>query len=155
MLTFLTIVTILISCALESEFSLENNRLIDKNLIGTWFLNKSGEGIVFKENKGNTFSVTAIDDKNHTDIVSNNSFTSTIKDHKLINLVGKNENENTINGFYEYRLDNGKLNFRAVNSDYSERPITSQEELLEYFNKNIDKKGFFEEWGKTPFYKKK
>jgi len=142
---------LLVSCALESEYSLPKNKRIYKELLGTWHPIDAKGDLFFKKNKDKTFSIIMIDDKKEATVISSNAFTSKIKNHKLIIIVNSDENK-TINSFYEYRISKGKFSYRAVRK--VDKKFTSDKDLLHYFEENIDKDGFFEDWEDDFYFKK-
>jgi len=148
-LTFL-----LVSCALESEFSLPNNQLTSRDLLGTWHPKGEKGDLIFKANSDNTFSVTMIDDKGEKTIISPNAYTSIINNYSLLNLVHTSKDGKKSNIFYGYRLSTNNFSFRPVNDKFSDIKISSNEELLNYFEENISKKDFFEDWNEEQFQKK-
>ena len=70
---------LLVSCALESEFSLINNQPTDSQLLGKWVDNsESKDTLIFKANDNDTFSVTVLDKNGKEHIYSPNAFSTTI-----------------------------------------------------------------------------
>jgi hypothetical protein len=134
---------LLVSCALESEYSLPKDKRIYEELLGTWHPIDAKGSLVFKKNKGKIFSVTMVDEKGKLTLVSPAAFTAKVKNYKLIVLVNTDEGK-TINSFYEYRIFKNKFSYRAVRK--VDKKFTSDKDLLYYFTENIDKEGFFEDW---------
>ncbi len=144
----------LFACALESEFSLPNTEKNDKQLIGTWIANDaSGKLIISQNNDNRTLLIKIIDDTNKEEILSKNAFNSTINGYNILNLVHvDNASKKQITTFYGYRITKNKLSYAEVNDKFTDRKFTSSKDLLSYFNENIDKKGFFNDW-ETPMIK--
>ena len=134
---------VLVSCALESEYSLPKDTKKDRKLFGVWHPNNAKGSLIFKANKNKTFMVIMINDEGKTDTLSTKSFVSPIKNYKIINLVGESDGK-TVNAFYGYRVSKNSFNFRDVKK--IKQKFTSKDDLLNYFENNIDKKDFFDEW---------
>ena len=151
-IVFIIVATVLLmSCTLESEFSLPKDKRIDKELLGTWHPIDSKGSLIIKKAKNKTFSITMIDEKGKTTVISPNAFTPKINNHKLINLVSMDEGK-VINSFYEYKIVDEKFRYREVRK--TKQKFTSNKDLLNYFTNNIDKEGFFDEWDNEFFFTK-
>ncbi len=144
-ISVLILAIILVSCALESEFSLPNNSKTEKELIGKWATKDKRGILIFNDNNDNTFSITLIDEKGKENIISKQAFTSIIKGYGIINLTDKTKEGQTINIFYGYSLKNKFFRFREV-TDIKDKKFKSEEELYSFFKSNIDKKDFFGKW---------
>lgn len=139
---------LIFACTLESEFSLPNMEKNDTQLIGTWIANDaSGKLIISQNNDNRTLLIKIIDDTNKDEILSENAFNSTINGYSILNLVHiDNVSGKQITTFYGYRITKNKLSYAEVNDKFTDRKFTSSKDLLSYFNENIDKKGFFNDW---------
>lgn len=151
LLFIITTLILLVSCALESEYTLPKNKRIYKELLGTWHPIDAKGDLIFKKNKNKTFSIIMIDEKGKTTVISSKAFTSKIKNHKLIILVNTVEKK-TINSFYEYRLIKNKFSYRAVRK--VDKKFISDKDLLNYFIENIDNNNFFEDWEGDFYFEK-
>jgi len=135
----------LFSCTLESEFSLTDKQIVAKDLFGIWVVNDGSEKLVIRSNTDHTFTVTVFDKNNKKEILSKNAYIANINGYNIINLKSIKDKK-TINAFYGYRINNGKLYYRGINDSFSDNKFTSSQDLEIYFNDNIDKKDFFNEW---------
>lgn len=138
-ITAMLLLSFMMSCTLESEFSLPNDEEIKTELIGEW----SNE-----EDPNETFSIEKNDDKTYTltlNIMEEEkitAFSKTIKEFGIMNVMAK-EGGKVKNLFYGFRVDNNTLTYSEVNDALIENDFKSQTELLNFFRENISKKEFF------------
>lgn len=135
----------LFSCTLESEFGLTDKQIVDKKLFGIWVVNDGSEKLVIQSNANHTLTVKVFDENNKKEILSKNAYIANINGYNIINLKSIKDKK-TVNAFYSYRISNGKLYYRGVNDKLIDKNFTSSQDLETYFNNNIDRKNFFNEW---------
>ena len=138
-ITAMLLLSFMMGCTLESEFSLPNDEEIKTELIGEWS----------NEEEGNeTFRIERKDDKNYTltlNIMEEEkitAFSKTIKEFGIMNVMAKEEGK-VKNLFYGFRVDNNTLTYSEVNDELIASDFKSQTELLNFFRDNISKKEFF------------
>lgn len=147
LLCLLTII-LLNSCVLESEYALPNDEKINKALLGDWVMESSGEDqslflqkATFVANTEMTYQL-LIKDGDKTEKFE--CFTKTFDDVEILNLkiVYKG---NTTNAFYGYKVQDEVLMFFEVKKKLNEKDFKSQDELMSYFEANINTEDFFME----------
>jgi hypothetical protein len=133
----LLILFLTISCALESKFGLPNDEKINNELIGVWYDGKiPNEYVIIKQNGEMKYKLILSDS---TELIS---YSKKIKGFNILNV--KSDYKGTkINTFYRFELKNDTLEFSEVNKDMRKVDFNTQNELIEFFNENIDKKEFF------------
>lgn len=135
----ISLLLLLMSCALESIFGLPNDEKIDKNLIGVWAAIDSSKDSLEIKNKGDfRFEMIISGEK---DIFE--GYTLKIKGFTIMNLIvdgGKGEKLNT---FYGVRIKNDTLEYSEVSDKLRKTDFISQKELIDYFEKNITRSDFF------------
>ena len=138
-ITAMLLLSFMMGCTLESEFSLPNDEEIKTELIGEWS----------NEEEGNeTFRIEKNDDKTYTltlNIMEEEkitAFSKTIKEFGIMNVMAK-EGGKVKNLFYGFRIDNNTLTYSEVNDELIASDFKSQTELLNFFRDNISKKEFF------------
>lgn len=136
----LLILLVIISCALESKFGLPNDEKIKPELIGEWYHKKnSDERIIIQKNGEKTYRLLIIEKEKVEELIS---YSKTIKGYNIMNV--KIEFEDTItNVFYGFNLKDSTLTFSRVNDKLKDGEFKSESELLEFFEENIHKEGFF------------
>ena len=144
--SIIVLALILVSCALESKFSLPSDQFIDKLVIGNWYIEGETGELVITANANNTVSISIIDKNGEGKIISTDAYTSTINNYKIINLVHTSDEGEKLYSFYNYRVDQDNLRFRGVNAKFTDQKFTSNKDLLAYFKENIHKQGFFKKW---------
>ena len=133
----LALVFITVSCALESKFSLPKNETIDSNLLGTWYSKND-------QNSEDWVRIDALDEFTYKLTFNDDSltaFTTTINGHRIVNIVD-NRND-TPNAFYGFSVKKNVLEILEVDENLVEEDFKSQKELIEFFNKNVDRPDFF------------
>jgi hypothetical protein len=135
----ISLLLILMSCALESIFGLPNDEKIDENLIGVWVAMDSPKDSLEIKNKGDfRFEMIISGEK---DIIE--GYTKKIKGFTIMNLIidgGKGEKLNT---FYGVRIKNDTLEYSEVSDKLRKTDFSSQKELIRFFEKNISRSDFF------------
>jgi hypothetical protein len=131
------LLALVVSCALESVFSLPKNETIDQDLLGTWYS-------VTDESSGDWIGIEKFDDKTYKLVLDKDvtiMFSATIKEHKIMNIVDHTNSQP--NMFYGYVLDGDKLTIMEVTDQMNEDDFASQQELINFMETNIDKPDFF------------
>jgi hypothetical protein len=133
---------------LESKYALPNDQKINKGLLGDWMLENSGEDPSIFLQKA-TFVATSdltyqliIKDGDKTEKFE--CFTKTFDDVEILNIkiVYKG---NATNAFYGYKVKDEVLTFFEVKERLNEKEFNSTDELVSYFEENINKEDFFME----------
>ncbi|GAA3792975.1 hypothetical protein GCM10022271_26520 [Corallibacter vietnamensis] len=134
------ILFLVISCALESKFSLPNDEKINPELIGEWYnLKDNDEKVTIIKHGEKTYKL-LLQDKDKTDELI--SFSKTIKGFEIMNI--KSEYKNSItNVFYGFKVKGNTLIFSEVNDKLRGKEFESESELLRFFEENISRKDFF------------
>ena len=136
----LIILFLVISCSLESKFSLPNDENINTELIGEWFNEKdNSEKLTIIKYGEKTYKL-LLKDKEKTDEII--SFSKTIKGFEIMNLKTEYKNKIT-NVFYGFKVEGNTLIFSEVNKKLRSKEFESQNELLEFFKDNINREDFF------------
>lgn len=139
LLLFLSIL-ILLGCSLVSKYNLPNTAKINKNLLGVWVMpclkyeQKEIDTLVIKE--FNEYKYKLLFDTNEYLI----SYSLEIKNQEIMNIESKNGQQHM---FYGFDIKNDTLRFYEVNKNILRDKIDSQEDLVTFFRKNIDKPDFF------------
>lgn len=137
LLIALSLLTLVVSCALESVFSLPKEEEIDNELLGTWYSTT-------EDNSDDWFKIEAFDKKTYKLVLDEDitiMFAATIKGHKIMNVVDHTSDKP--NMFYSYVLEGDKLTIMEVTDQMNDDDFTSQQELIEFMETNIDKPDFF------------
>ncbi|RED45679.1 hypothetical protein [Seonamhaeicola aphaedonensis] len=128
---------ILISCALESEFSLPKGERIDTELLGLWYPEnhqESRDWIKIEAFDEFTYKFTLNDDEG-------TCYSFSLGNFKIMNVVDTtNEKPNS---FYGYVLSENQLKVMEVNEKLVDEDFNSQKELIEFFKTNVDRPEFF------------
>lgn len=148
---WLLILLTLMSCTLESQFSLNNDEVINEGLLGVWS-DENNEGFLkFEKYNDKTYKVTLIEpensEKKEKELLA---FTSTIKGVQLLNLI-INDRDVVTNSFYGIKLEGNALTVYDINKKDVKKDFKSKAKLLKFFQKNITKKDFLI----NPIYLKK
>lgn len=125
----------LISCSLESEFSLKNNENVKDKLLGVWKVDGK-DALEFKKKSAKVYDVYFIEGNKKERLTL---FTSTIKGVKYFNLT-----DSKMNTFYKYEFKDGKLYVYGITKKYRNTKFKSQKELLKFLKKNGKKDDFFD-----------
>tara|TARA_B100000678_G_C18005315_1_gene420516 strand:- start:209 stop:682 length:474 start_codon:yes stop_codon:yes gene_type:complete len=136
----LIILFLVISCSLESKFSLPNDENINLELIGEWYNEKDNdEKLTIMEHGEKTYKLLIKSKEKTEEIIS---FSKTIKGFGIMNL--KTDYKNKIrNVFYGFKVKGNTLIVYEVNEKLRNKEFKSQTELLEFFNENINREDFF------------
>ena len=135
------ILFILQGCSLESKFGLPISTENYTYLIGTYFDKKSEVKITIETTKNNHFSLKMYE-KDRENFEELKFYVSKIKNHHIINIYYK-ENDKTTNIFYGFRLKDRKLYFSEVTDKIRKNDFKSDDDLLSFFEKNVENDGFF------------
>lgn len=136
-LLVICMLVLVISCALESVFSLPKEENIDKNLLGTWYSEtdeKSDDWLMLEAFDEKTYKLTLEDDVTIC-------FAATIKGYKIMNVVDHTSSKP--NMFYGFVVENDKLKIMEVSDKLNSDDFRSQKELIEFFEANIERPDFF------------
>jgi len=136
----LVILFLVISCSLESKFSLPNDENINPELIGEWHNEKDNdEKLTIIKHGEKTYKI-LIKDKEKTDEII--SFSKTIKGFEIMNLKTEYKNKIT-NVFYGFKVEGNTLTFSEINEKLRNKEFKSETELLDFFKENINREDFF------------
>lgn len=134
------ILFLMISCALESQYSLPNDELINPDIIGEWYPEK---------NNNETISILKNDDKTYRLIIKEDeeieelkSFSKNIKGYSVMNVITES-NGKLKNAFYGFNVQGNILTFSEVNDKLRNEDFESESELLQFFEDNIESDDFF------------
>lgn len=136
----LMILFLVISCSLESKYSLPNDEKINPELIGEWHNGKDdNEKITIIKHGEKTYKL-LLKNLDETDELI--SFSKTIKGFEIMNIKTEYKNKIT-NVFYGFKVDGNTLIFSEVQKKYRNKEFKSQTELLEFFEEHINREDFF------------
>jgi hypothetical protein len=133
----LLILFLIISCALESKFGLPNDEKINTELIGIWYDGKTPNEYVIIKPSGEMKYKLILGDS--TELIS---YSKKIKGFNILNVISDYKGTK-INTFYGFELKNDTLEFSEVNKEMRKIDFNSQNELINFFNENINKNEFF------------
>lgn len=136
----LVILFLVISCSLESKFSLPNDENINPELIGEWYNGKDNDEKLTIIKHGEKTYKLLLKDKEETDEII--SFSKTIKGFEIMNLKTEYKNKIT-NVFYGFKVEGNTLVFSEVNKKMRSKEFKSESELLVFFKENINRENFF------------
>ncbi|SEA20470.1 hypothetical protein [Psychroflexus halocasei] len=134
----ISLIFLILSCALESKFSLPNDERIKTELIGEWS-NEDDEILRIEKNNEKTYKLITIQNGKMDESIA---FSKTINGFNILNIISEYEDKKT-NVFYGFNIDNNTLTYSEVNDKLRESDFKSESELLQFFQKNISKKDFF------------
>ena len=134
----ISLIFLILSCALESKFSLPNDERIKTELIGEWS-NEDDEILRIEKNNEKTYKLITIQNGKIDESIA---FSKTINGFNILNIISEYEDKKT-NVFYGFNIDNNTLTYSEVNDKLRESDFKSESELLQFFQKNISKKDFF------------
>ncbi len=129
------IILTFISCTLESQFNLPNTKEIDANLLGSWMYNNDPNDIVIISKKDGITYTILVDDCNQSLAYAYN-----IKNYNIIAIL---DGDRYL--FYGFELKSDTLKILEIDRKLQKVDFNSQEELLLFFNKNINRPDFFTE----------
>lgn len=136
----LLILFLVISCSLESKFSLPNDENINPKLIGEWYNGKDNDEKLTIIKHGEKTYKLLLKDKEKTDEII--SFSKTVNGFQIMNLKTEYENKIT-NVFYGFKVEGNTLIFSEINNKLINKEFKSKTELLDFFKENIKKDDFF------------
>ncbi len=138
--TGIVLVFLMISCSLESKFSLPNDEKIKPELLGEWYIEKDNTvRITILKNSDISYKFLLNEKGNTEEFIS---FSKTIKGVNLLNI--KTEyNGKTTNVFYGFNIKDNSLVLLEVNEKLRTEEFDSESDLLTFFENNIDKEDFF------------
>jgi hypothetical protein len=136
----LLILFLVISCSLESKFSLPNDENINPKLIGEWYNGKDNDEKLTIIKHGEKTYKLLLKDKEKTDEII--SFSKTVNGFQIMNLKTEYENKIT-NVFYGFKVEGNTLIFSEINNKLINKEFKSKTELLNFFKENINKDDFF------------
>ena len=136
----LAIIFLVISCSLESKFSLPNDENINTELIGEWYNKKdNSEKLTIIKHGEKTYKLLIKDEEKTHEIIS---FSKTMKGFEIMNVKTEYKNEIT-NVFYGFKVEGNTLTFSEINKKLRSKEFESQNELLDFFKENINREDFF------------
>lgn len=136
----ISIIFIIVSCSLESVFSLPNDEKIKTELIGEWFYGKSSEAIIrIEKNNKKTYKL-ILDENGKTEELI--AFSKTINGFNIMILINDFDGD-SIYEYYGFTIDDKTLTYSEVNKNFRESDFSSETDLLNFFQKNVTKKDFF------------
>lgn len=136
----LLILFLVISCSLESKFSLPNDENINPKLIGEWYNGKDNDEKLTIIKYGEKTYKLLLKDKEKTDEII--SYSKTVNGFQIMNLKTEYKNKIT-NVFYGFKVEGNTLIFSEVNNKLRNKEFKSKTELLDFFKENINKDDFF------------
>jgi hypothetical protein len=128
---------VVVSCTLESKFSLPKTETIDAKLLGNWHLksdNDSEDLILIEAYDEITYKITL-----NNDILL--AYSATFKGHRIMNII--DESNEKLNIFYGFILKKDKLRIMEVSDQINQEDFNSQKELVDFFEKNVSHPDFF------------
>tara|TARA_B110000858_G_C17686121_1_gene419014 strand:- start:443 stop:937 length:495 start_codon:yes stop_codon:yes gene_type:complete len=136
----ISIIFLIVSCSLESVFSLPNDEKIKTELIGEWFYGKNSEAIIrIEKNNKKTYKL-ILDENGKTEELI--AFSKTINGFNIMILINDFDGD-SIYEYYGFTIDDKTLTYSEVNKNFRESDFSSETDLLNFFQKNLTKKDFF------------
>ena len=136
----ISIIFLIVSCSLESVFSLPNDEKIKTELIGEWFYGKNSEAIIrIEKNNKKTYKL-ILDENGKTEELI--AFSKTINGFNIMILINDFDWD-SIYEYYGFTIDDKTLTYSEVNKNFRESDFSSETDLLNFFKKNVTKKDFF------------
>ncbi|MEJ6775397.1 MAG: hypothetical protein QNK96_05385 [Flavobacteriia bacterium] len=136
----ISIIFLIVSCSLESVFSLPNDEKIKTELIGEWFYGKNSEAIIrIEKNNKKTYKL-ILDENGKTEELI--AFSKTINGFNIMILINDFDGD-SIYEYYGFTIDDKTLTYSEVNKNFRESDFSSETDLLNFFQKNVTKKDFF------------
>ena len=136
----ISIIFLIVSCSLESVFSLPNDEKIKTELIGEWFYGKNSEAIIrIEKNNKKTYKL-ILDENGKTEELI--AFSKTINGFNIMILINDFDGD-SIFEYYGFTIDDKTLTYSEVNKNFRESDFSSETDLLNFFQKNVTKKDFF------------
>lgn len=136
----LLLIFLVVSCSLESTYSLPNDEDINPELIGKWYDGKDKTEILTVIKHSEKSYQLSLKIEETTDQII--SFSKTINGFEIMNLKTEYKG-NVTNVFYGFKVKGDTLIFSEVNNKLRTTDFKSENELLDFFKENIDKEDFF------------
>lgn len=134
------ILLLVVSCAIESMFSLPNDELIKSELIGEWRTEHSKhEFLRIEKNNEKTYKLIIVDKEKTEELIA---FSKAVKGFNIMNIITEYDGK-VANLFYGFNIDSNTLTFSEVNDKLRENEFESETELLNFFKENINRDDFF------------
>lgn len=136
----LLLIFLIVSCTLESTYSLPNDEDINPQLIGKWYDGKdTTEVLTVTKHSERSYQLSLKIEETTDQIIS---FSKTINGFEIMNL--KTEYKGKVaHVFYGFKIKGDTLIFNEVNNKLRNTDFKSENEVLEFFKENIDNKDFF------------
>jgi len=132
----ISIIFLIVSCSLESVFSLPNDEKIKTELIGEWFYGKNSEAIIrIEKNNKKTYKL-ILDENGKTEELI--AFSKTINGFNIMILINDFDGD-SIYEYYGFTIDDKTLTYSEVNKNFRESDFSSETDLLNFFQKNVNK----------------
>jgi hypothetical protein len=140
---------VMTGCPYESKVPLSDSCAsgTDPELTGKWILpssKKDKDTIEFlKFNEHEYYIVSHMKENGNTPKTMNGrAFITIVKGQKIINFSDLDKPDAFM--FFKYQIINNKLITWSPSDQFIKQEFSSSKELLAFFNRNLDKKGFFE-----------
>ena len=128
----ISIIFLIVSCSLESVFSLPNDEKIKTELIGEWFYGKNSEAIIrIEKNNKKTYKL-ILDENGKTEELI--AFSKTINGFNIMILINDFD-EDSIYEYYGFTIDDKTLTYSEVNKNFRESDFSSETDLLNFSKK--------------------
>lgn len=134
------ILLLVISCSLESTFSLPNDEKIQTELIGEWTSKETTNEFLKIEKKSDKTYNIIIAEKDKTEKLL--AFSKTINGFSIMNIITEYDGKIT-NVFYGFNIEGDTLTYSEVNNKLRENEFNSEIELLDFFKEKINRDDFF------------
>ena len=126
------IIFLMISCALESKFSLPNDEKINPELIGKWyFAENNKETISVQKNSDETYKIILKEDQETKELIS---YSKTIKGFNIMNIITESNGKIT-NVFYGFYVQGNILTYSEVNDKLHNQDFESESKLLQFLRR--------------------
>ena len=126
----ISIIFLIVSCSLESVFSLPNDEKIKTELIGEWFYGKNSEAIIrIEKNNKKTYKL-ILDENGKTEELI--AFSKTINGFNIMILINDFDGD-SIYEYYGFTIDDKTLTYSEVNKNFRESDFSSETDLLNFF----------------------
>ena len=125
----ISIIFLIVSCSLESVFSLPNDEKIKTELIGEWFYGKNSEAIIrIEKNNKKTYKL-ILDENGKTEELI--AFSKTINGFNIMILINDFDGD-SIYEYYGFTIDDKTLTYSEVNKNFRESDFSSETDLLNF-----------------------
>ena len=133
----ISIIFLIVSCSLESVFSLPNDEKIKTELIGEWFYGKNSEAIIrIEKNNKKTYKL-ILDENGKTEELI--AFSKTINGFNIMILINDFDGD-SIYEYYGFTIDDKTLTYSEVNKNFRESDFSSETDLLNFCTFKLFKK---------------